>query len=112
MKPPFVIARVIDAPRERVWRAWTEVEQLKQWWGPKGLAVTHCTVDPLNPDWPREMLSAATFGEQGGKTRLGIEWVPVEGSSELESKACDESRAPMTVGLGGTLDQLAASLAR
>ena len=33
---PFVISRVFDAPRERVWQAWTEVERLKQWWGPKG----------------------------------------------------------------------------
>ena len=27
---PFVISRVFDAPRERVWKAWTEVERLKQ----------------------------------------------------------------------------------
>ena len=33
---PFVISRVFDAPRERVWQAWTEVERLKQWWGPGG----------------------------------------------------------------------------
>ena len=41
----FVISRVFDAPRERVWKAWTEAERLKQWWGPKGFKVTHCTVD-------------------------------------------------------------------
>jgi uncharacterized protein YndB with AHSA1/START domain len=42
---PFEITRVFDAPRERVWQAWTEPEHLKKWWGPKGFAVTHCTVD-------------------------------------------------------------------
>ncbi len=42
---PFVISRVFDAPRERVWRAWTEVEHLKKWWGPKGFTVTRCTLD-------------------------------------------------------------------
>jgi uncharacterized protein YndB with AHSA1/START domain len=42
---PFEISRVVDAPRERVWRAWTEAEQLKQWWGPKGFVVTHLTND-------------------------------------------------------------------
>lgn len=42
---PFVISRVFDAPRERVWSAWTEVERLKQWWGPKGFVVTHCKLD-------------------------------------------------------------------
>jgi uncharacterized protein YndB with AHSA1/START domain len=41
----FVISRVFDAPRDRVWKAWTEVERLKQWWGPKGFAVTHCKLD-------------------------------------------------------------------
>ena len=41
----FVITRVFDAPRERVWKSWTEAERLKQWWGPKGFTVSHCTVD-------------------------------------------------------------------
>ena len=30
------ITRVYDAPRELVWRAWTEPEELVQWWGPSG----------------------------------------------------------------------------
>jgi uncharacterized protein YndB with AHSA1/START domain len=31
----LVIERVFDAPPEQVWRAWTEPEHIKQWWGPK-----------------------------------------------------------------------------
>jgi uncharacterized protein YndB with AHSA1/START domain len=31
-----VITRVFDVPREAVWRAWTEPEQLAGWWGPRG----------------------------------------------------------------------------
>ncbi len=27
------VERIFDAPRERVWRAMTEAEQLAQWWG-------------------------------------------------------------------------------
>jgi uncharacterized protein YndB with AHSA1/START domain len=42
---PFVITRTVDAPRDKVWQAWTEPERLKHWWGPKGFACTHCTVD-------------------------------------------------------------------
>jgi uncharacterized protein YndB with AHSA1/START domain len=42
---PFVISRALAAPRARVWQAWTEVEHLKHWWGPKGFVVHHCTVD-------------------------------------------------------------------
>ncbi len=41
----FVITRVFDAPRERVWKAWTEPERLKHWWGPKGFTVHTCKVD-------------------------------------------------------------------
>jgi uncharacterized protein YndB with AHSA1/START domain len=36
----FVISRVFDAPRELVWKAWTEPEHLIQWWGPKGFTNT------------------------------------------------------------------------
>lgn len=31
----FVITRIFDAPRERVFRAWADPELLKRWWGPK-----------------------------------------------------------------------------
>lgn len=41
----FVIARVFNAPRELVWKSWTEPERLKQWWGPKGFTVHTCKVD-------------------------------------------------------------------
>jgi uncharacterized protein YndB with AHSA1/START domain len=42
---PFVISRVFDAPRERVWKAWTDAAELKQWWGPRGFKVKSCKVD-------------------------------------------------------------------
>jgi uncharacterized protein YndB with AHSA1/START domain len=35
----FVITRVLDAPRELVWKAWTEPERMAQWWGPKGFTM-------------------------------------------------------------------------
>ena len=42
---PFVISREFDAPRELVWKAWTEPERMKQWWGPKGAAVGYIKMD-------------------------------------------------------------------
>ena len=41
----FVIARVFDAPREAVWKAWTEAERLECWWGPDGFAAKRCAMD-------------------------------------------------------------------
>ena len=38
----IVLARVIDAPRESVFDAWTDPEQLAVWFGPRGLTIeTH-----------------------------------------------------------------------
>ena len=33
------MSRTFDAPRDVVWRAWTQPEQLAQWWGPRGMTV-------------------------------------------------------------------------
>ena len=36
----IVISRVIDAPRELVFEAFTEVRHLSRWWGPEGFSTT------------------------------------------------------------------------
>lgn len=41
----LVIERVFDAPRELVWRAWTEPEMAMRWWGPKGFTSPSCQID-------------------------------------------------------------------
>jgi len=157
---PFVISRVLDAPRERVWAAWTEVERLKQWFSPKGFTVIAAKMDlrvggtyhyglrmpdgkemwgrfvyrevrkperlvwinafsdkdgglgvhPLNPDWPRQMLTTVTLEAQGAKTKLTIEWIPAEGSSDLERKTFNDGRQSMNMGWTGTLEHLTAHL--
>jgi uncharacterized protein YndB with AHSA1/START domain len=40
------ITRVLDAPRERVFKAWTQAQDLAHWWGPKGFSVPTCETDP------------------------------------------------------------------
>jgi uncharacterized protein YndB with AHSA1/START domain len=41
----MVVTRVIDAPRELVWRAWTDPQYVMQWWGPKGFTSPVCKID-------------------------------------------------------------------
>lgn len=41
----FVISRVFDAPRELVWKCFTDPEHMRQWWGPKGFAVLTSKMD-------------------------------------------------------------------
>ena len=41
----MVITRVFDAPRELVWKAWTDPQYVMQWWGPKGFTAPVCKID-------------------------------------------------------------------
>jgi len=41
----FVISRVFDAPRDLVWKAWTDPDRLIKWWGPKGFQILSTKVD-------------------------------------------------------------------
>ncbi len=41
----IISKRIIAAPRERVFEAWTNPDQLKLWWGPKGFKNTFRTFD-------------------------------------------------------------------
>ena len=41
----FVLSRTFEAPRDVVWRAFTEPERMKQWWGPKGFPVVSSSMD-------------------------------------------------------------------
>lgn len=41
----FVISRTFDAPVELMFKAWTEADRLKAWFGPKGFTMPTCTLD-------------------------------------------------------------------
>jgi len=41
----LVITRIFDAPRELVWKAWTDPKFVMQWWGPKGFTSPSCQID-------------------------------------------------------------------
>ncbi|MFZ0745034.1 MAG: SRPBCC domain-containing protein [Terracidiphilus sp.] len=41
----MVVTRVFDAPRELVWKAWTDPNYVMQWWGPKGFTALVCKMD-------------------------------------------------------------------
>src|SRR4030066_255467 len=41
----LVITRVFDAPRELVWKSWTEPERVKRWWGTKVFTAPSIKID-------------------------------------------------------------------
>lgn len=38
----LVLTRVFDAPRELVWKVWTDPVHIAQWWGPQGFTNPRC----------------------------------------------------------------------
>ncbi len=44
-KRELTITRTFDAPRDLVWRAWTDEKILKKWWGPRGVTNPTCEWD-------------------------------------------------------------------
>jgi uncharacterized protein YndB with AHSA1/START domain len=69
---PFVITREFNAPRDLMWKAWTEADRFAQWFGPKGMkmslvkfdlrpgGVTHYRIE--TPDG-KEMWGKAVYRE-------------------------------------------------
>jgi uncharacterized protein YndB with AHSA1/START domain len=41
----MIVTRIFDAPRELVWKAWTDPKYVMQWWGPKGFTSPVCKID-------------------------------------------------------------------
>src|SRR5438309_2607693 len=41
----MILTRVFDAPRELMWKLWTEREHIGKWWGPKGFTLPGCEMD-------------------------------------------------------------------
>jgi uncharacterized protein YndB with AHSA1/START domain len=41
----LVITRIFDAPRDLVWRAWTDPDETKKWWGPKNFTAPVSQID-------------------------------------------------------------------
>ena len=59
----LILSRVIDAPRERVFNAWTDPNQLARWWGPHGMMIPHCEID-LRPGGVFRTLMRAPDGTE------------------------------------------------
>ena len=45
LKKELTITRIFDAPRDLVWKAWTDQKILQKWWGPKGVTNPICEWD-------------------------------------------------------------------
>lgn len=44
-EPEIFMERILDAPRELVFEAWTNPDHLSKWWGPRGFTNPVCDLD-------------------------------------------------------------------
>jgi uncharacterized protein YndB with AHSA1/START domain len=68
------ITRTFDAPRELVWRAWTDSKLTKKWWGPRGVTNPVCEIDAREGGAINIVMEA---GEEMGPYK-GTKW-PMKG---------------------------------
>jgi uncharacterized protein YndB with AHSA1/START domain len=88
----IVISRVVDAPRELVFEAFTEVRHLSQWWGPEGFTTTTRAFDfRVGGEW-----DFVLHGPDGTDYAEWITWteiVPPERIALLHGEARDDPNA-------------------
>jgi uncharacterized protein YndB with AHSA1/START domain len=75
-RPVLVVTRVFDAPRELVWKAWTEPDRIARWWGPKhftapairndfrvGGKYLYCMHGPAGSPFDKDLWSTGVYEE-------------------------------------------------
>lgn len=73
-KKELFMARTFDAPRELVFKAWTDEKLVSQWWGPQGVFNPVCEID-ARPGGKMKIVMEA--GEEMGDFK-GTQW-PMDG---------------------------------
>ncbi|MBS3649038.1 SRPBCC family protein [Pseudaminobacter sp. 19-2017] len=73
----LVLTRLIDAPREKVWRCWTEPELMKLWFVPKPWTIAGAQVD-LRPGGKSSVIMRDPDGNEYPNHGLYLEVVPNE----------------------------------
>jgi uncharacterized protein YndB with AHSA1/START domain len=130
----ITITRVFDAPRERVWRAWTEPAEIARWWGKRGWSTPPGSVtldvrpggvfrlNSVNDEDGREMPLDTVFHEVVEPERLVFGEATVtltdlgDGRTEMIFRTTVDMTAEMlrtaTGGLASAFDRLTDHLER
>ena len=73
----ILIEHVFDAPRELVWKAWTDPEHVAKWWGPHGMTTRVDELD-LRPGGRWRYVMLAPDGSEYPQKGVFREIVPPE----------------------------------
>jgi uncharacterized protein YndB with AHSA1/START domain len=91
----LVLSRLINAPREKVYRAWTEPELLKQWFAPKPYTTPIVEID-VRPGGSAYFVMRGPDGKDLPNRGVYLEVVPNEKlvSTDAYVKAWEPSEKP------------------
>ena len=73
----LIVTRIFDAPRDLVFKIWTEPSHIKHWWGPRGYTTLSCEID-LRPGGAWRVESRHTDGSRTAEQGLFREIVEPE----------------------------------
>lgn len=73
----LLITRIFSAPRELVWKAWTEPERVMRWWGPKYFTSPICKMD-FRVGGSYHFCMQSPEGEDFWSTGVYLETIPLE----------------------------------
>ena len=131
----FTITRVFNAPRELVWKAWTDPDHVARWFGPRGFMTPRSTISMdvrpggtfeftmVSEDDDNEIPSGGTFLEVEEPERLvwrdrdidllvTITFADLGGRTEMTCRVVGKTGgAPAYDGWSTMFDRLAESLA-
>lgn len=88
---PFTIERVIAAPRELVWEAWTVPVLLAQWFAPDYYIIPLCELD-VRPGGNLKITMQAPDGTQFPMTGMFTEVVPLEKLRTIQSPLDEQGK--------------------
>jgi len=129
----LLITRTFDAPRELMWKVWTDPRHLAQWWGPQcftnpvceidlrpgGVILIHMrgpdgTVYPMKGDFreivePERLVfnSIAIEDDQGNiqlEIRITVTFIERDGKTELTVRAAVVTSTPEAAGALAGMD--------
>ena len=91
----LVLTRLINAPREKVYRCWTEPELMKQWFAPLPWTTPHVEVD-VRPGGSGNIVMRSPEGQDMPNRGVYLEVVPNERlvSTDAFTKAWEPSQKP------------------
>ncbi len=104
VRPSVRVERTLNASPQAVYEAWTDVERLKQWWGPRGITAVAAELDvrpggaysiSMQPDTGKSFVLSGEYRDVEPPRRIVMTWAyrgeavkdPVESIVTVEFEA-------------------------